>query len=167
MRPDARLSKTSKRTRKRGPRSEAARLKRQYARGTVKLFWDQCTDHSAEVLEDNSFNTPLEDGLGETRSKSSFQPTSFTVFHSNIQGFTSHQVRLLICLEQLNWPTFVTLNETLLDTSTEYLRLPGYVLVSRRDRRDGRKGGGTAFFVHKSCAASVVLLEHSEEDERS
>ena len=57
--------------------------------------------------------------------------------------------------------------ETLLDESVEQVTLAGYTLLSRRDRRDGRKGGGVLFFVkdeHKSC---VNLLEHSENSERS
>ena len=45
--------------------------------------------------------------------------------------------------------------------------LAGYTLVSRRDRRDGRKGGGVAFFAKNEKASSVNLLEHSEDSERS
>ena len=41
-------------------------------------------------------------------------------------------------------PTFVALTETLLNKATDdtKVQLTGYRLVSRRDRRDGRKGGG-------------------------
>ena len=47
----------------------------------------------------------------------------------------------------------------------EYLQLPGYTLVSRRDRV-GQKGGGIALFVQNSFSSSVVLLETSLVDER-
>ena len=64
---------------------------------------------------------------------------------------------------QLNsTPDFVALTETLLDKSVKGPTLARYTLVSRRDRRDGRKGGGVAFFAKKEKASSVNLLEHSE-----
>ena len=63
----------------------------------------------------------------------------------------------------------MALTETLLNESAAdgLVQLTGYRLVSRRDRRDGRKGGGVAFFVkeeHKNC---VNLLQHSDTSERS
>ena len=66
-------------------------------------------------------------------------------------------------------PTFVALTETLLNKSAGdgLVQLTGYTLVSRRDRQDGRKGGGVALFVkteHKNC---VNLLQHSDTSERS
>ena len=66
-------------------------------------------------------------------------------------------------------PTFALLNETKLDKTTtdEELALTGYQLLSRRDRRDGRQGGGVACFVRQDAVASAVLLKHSETDERS
>ena len=95
-----------------------------------------------------------------------FTTTGFTLLHCNVQGFTSHKVQLLAHLQLSNWPTFVALNETFLDQSTENLTLEGYTLVSRRDRVN-RKGGGIALFVLDSAADCVTLLEHSEEDERT
>ena len=67
----------------------------------------------------------------------------------------------------MGFPSFVALNETLLDESSPQVTLEGYVLLSRRDRRDGRKGGGVLLFGKPEVATSVVFLEHSETDERS
>ena len=66
-------------------------------------------------------------------------------------------------------PTFVGLIETLLNKSAAdgQVQLAGYHLVSRRDRRDGRKGGGVALFVKEEHRACVNLLKHSDNSERS
>ena len=84
----------------------------------------------------------------------------------NNKGFALLKAELLVHLQLLDWPTFVALNETLLDESSP-ATLEGYVLLSRRDRSDGRKGGGILLFAKEDVAASAVLLKHSEDDERS
>ncbi len=63
----------------------------------------------------------------------------------------------------------VCLNETFLDESIDdrQLRLSGYTLVSRRDRRDGRTGGGILCFAAERLAENIVLCEHSDVDERT
>ena len=45
----------------------------------------------------------------------------------------------------------------------EELCLPGYVLISRLDRRDGRKQAGIALFALPEIAACVTLLEHASD----
>ena len=47
------------------------------------------------------------------------------------------------------------------------MELGGYTLISRRDRDDGRDGGGIALFGLDRVASQVVLLEHSADAERS
>ena len=90
------------------------------------------------------------------------------MFFSNLNGFASHSDEHVAYLELLDdKPTFVALNETKLDKGTLGISLPGYELLSRRDRCDGRTGGGVACFVRRDKASSAVLLEHSKEDERS
>ncbi len=64
-------------------------------------------------------------------------------------------------------PHIVCLNATLLDESIERIELGGYILVSRRDRDDGRSGGGIAVFVRDNFGGQVLLREHSESHERS
>ena len=90
----------------------------------------------------------------------------------NIRGFSSHCVELEGQLRLLpTRPEIVCLNETLLevplDATAGRIELEGYTLISRRERDDGRVGGGIALFALDSIAPQVVLLEHSKEHERS
>ena len=88
----------------------------------------------------------------------------------NNRGFLFSKGELETHLALLNpAPTFVALTETLLNKSAGdgLVQLTGYSLVSRRDREDGRKGGGVALFVkteHKHC---VNLLQQLDTSERS
>ena len=48
------------------------------------------------------------------------------------------------------------------------MRIEGYTLISRRDRADGRLGGGgVAVFALERLARRVTLLENSQVAERS
>lgn len=88
----------------------------------------------------------------------------------NNRGFLLTRAELEAHLALLSTPpTFVALTETLLNESAAdaLVQLTGYRLVSRRDRRDGRKGGGVALFVKEEYKNCVNLLEHSETSERS
>ena len=91
---------------------------------------------------------------------------SFALLHLNIRGFRSHADELCARLALCQCPHFVALTETLLDDSTPVVKLPGYTLVSRRDRRD-RSGGGIALFARLDVDASVVHISDSEAAERS
>ena len=53
-------------------------------------------------------------------------------------------------------PAIVCLNETFLDESVEDVSLEGYIMVARRDRADGRKGGGVAVYALDSIANRVT-----------
>ena len=63
-------------------------------------------------------------------------------------------------------PCLICLNETWLDSSVKSIALEGYVLVGRRDRRDGRECGGVAVFAATGVSDSVTLLKDSESSER-
>ena len=47
------------------------------------------------------------------------------------------------------------------DKGLPSLRIEGYTLISRRDRDDGRLGGGVAVFALEKLAHRVTLLENS------
>ena len=92
----------------------------------------------------------------------------FSIFHCNIRWFLSHRAELerqLYLLRAL--PNIVCLNETFLDESVDRIELGCCTLVSRRDRDDGRSGGGIAVFVRHNFAGQVILREHNETHERS
>ena len=58
-------------------------------------------------------------------------------------------------------PHMLCLNETFLDASVRRVEIKGYCIIGRRDRRDGRKCGGVAFFVQTQLQESVTLLQES------
>ena len=64
-------------------------------------------------------------------------------------------------------PHFVGLVETLLTDLVGDISLPGYTLVSRRDRQDGRQGGGIALFARASVVSEIVCVADSTIYERS
>ena len=104
-----------------------------------------------------------------------FENTNFTLLQvivGNNRGFLLNRAKLEAHLQLNGNPTFVALTETLLEgdeqqKDTVKPQLTGYTLVSQRNRRDGRKGGGVALFVKDEHACCVNLLQHSETHERS
>ena len=64
-------------------------------------------------------------------------------------------------------PSFVGLTEIWLTDVVGSFSLPGYTLVSRRDRNDGRQRGGIILFARDSVVAQIVHIEDSIEYERS
>jgi len=60
----------------------------------------------------------------------------------------------------------VCIVETFLDVSVENVDLEGYDEVARRDRDDGRKGGGVVVYACKDISSRIVLLEKSVSSER-
>ena len=82
-----------------------------------------------------------------------------------MSGFVSHRATFegeMKLLESL--PALVCINDAFLDKSISngMATLGGYNLVARRDRNDGRNGGGILCF-----AAEVTFCEDSAEYERS
>ena len=153
MRPDA-SNFTRRRLRRRGPRSSDARIRRSER-------YSKFSSHSQSLL------SALDCDLRESRSLQSIVSQPITIFHSNVRGFISHSDELLGQIRNLNfYPSFITLNETLLDASVEQIELSGYMLVSRRDRCN-REGGGIALFCIPELFDSIVHLENDEDFERS
>ena len=118
-------------SRRRGPRSSGARLRRSQRRG------------NDSELRGALF--PRGGGLCEAKPAPPFADNTFSVLLVNIRGFKSHRAELeaRICLME-EQPTLICLNETWLDKSTEEIAMSGYKCVRRLDRRDGRDGGGVA-----------------------
>ena len=75
---------------------------------------------------------------------------NFSILHCNIRGFLSHRAELEGHLRLLpEAPALICINETFLDDSVDdgVVFLGGYKLVARRDRHDGRFGGGIICFL--------------------
>ena len=123
-----------RRLRRRGPRSYDALLRR--CRTNASQLQPSQTLEPTVIPESAPSGDPCESGSA---------PLGFedflSVFHLNVQGFFSHADELngyLSILPKL--PTFVSLKETFLKPK-DIAKLPGYTIVDRRDRNDGRECG--------------------------
>ena len=89
------------------------------------------------------------------------------VVHCNIRGWLTHNAELAAHLRILQpRPLLVCVNESFLDQSVQEITLEGYSLVGRRDRADGRAGGGVLLFALIAYRQSVTLTRVSETAER-
>ena len=93
----------------------------------------------------------------------------FSFFLLNLRGFVSHSAELVAVIEELGFPTFVCLNETLLpgERAMPKIVLEGYSLVSRLDRRDSSGWGGVALFARTGFEQCIVHIGDSDATERS
>ena len=96
-----------------------------------------------------------------------FQAQDFHVLFFNIQGLKSHLPELSAFrhLAKIQ-PSVVCLNETFLDESIGEAILEGYDIVSRRDRKDGRKAGGVAVYALRSISDRIAEVEKSDSSDR-
>ena len=91
----------------------------------------------------------------------------FSIMHINIQGLLSHCAELVARLRLLrSAPHILCFNETFLDCSVGEVVIEGYACVARRDRRDGRRGGGVAVYALREVSQQVTLLAESVAAER-
>ena len=87
----------------------------------------------------------------------------FTILHSNVRAFISRVAELSARLRLMeSKPSVLCLTETWADKGLPSLRIEGYTLISRRDRDDGRLGGGVAVFSLEKLAHRVTLFENSQ-----
>ncbi len=96
-----------------------------------------------------------------------FSISSLRIVHFNLRGWLSHSAELESFLQHSEpRPDIVCLNETLLDKSVLDIQISGYACVSRRDRRDGRAGGGIAVFAIDGIADNIVHELDVDDHER-
>ena len=79
-----------------------------------------------------------------------------TIMLINIRSIRSKTAELVGRLEVIK-PDILCITETWLDSSSAHFVLPGYDFNSRRDRDDGRIGGGVAAYVR----SGLGILCHS------
>ena len=81
----------------------------------------------------------------------------------------SHSAKSVATIEELGFPTFVCLNETLLpgERAMPTIVLEGYSVVSRLDRQDNSGWGGIASFAKNGYEQCIVHVGDSEVTERS
>ena len=154
MRPPSYHISFASRSRRRGPRSADALLRRSQV-------------HREHVSPQ---------GMGSADSEPAMPSRNFAPFnniildHVNLRGFITHSAELQGHVElNVPKPHLLAINETHLTRAVKDASFGGYTLVSRLDRRDGRKQGGIALFALPRIAACITLLEHAsnEDHERS
>ena len=89
-----------------------------------------------------------------------FSAKDFVIVQFNLCGFLSKSSELDAYV-QVAGPDIVCLTETHLDSSVGDTSLTGYELISRRDREDGRAGGGFVVFGLEGISSSIVHIESS------
>ena len=88
----------------------------------------------------------------------------FSFFLINLRGFVSHNAELAAVIEELSFPSFICVNETLLpgERAMPNIVLDGYSLVSRLDRRDYSGWGGIALFAKIGFEQCIVHVGDSD-----
>ena len=110
---------------------------------------------------------PRGGSFGKSKEEPPLTNSSITILQVNIRGFVSHCAELEVHLFMCGMPYFVAITVTWLKSNTEHITLTGYTLISRRDRSDGRQGGGIALFALNAVASQVVHVADSITYERS
>ena len=98
-----------------------------------------------------------------------FDIEHFTIFVIHLLGFVSHSAELVVAIEELGFPIFVCLNETLLpgERAMPTIVLEGDSVVSRLDRCDNYACGGIGLFETIGYERCVVHVRDSDVAERS
>ena len=124
------------RPRKRGPRSPNATEKRLIKH---RIGWAQ---NVAKARNNTSYSDSIIESVTELDAQ------HISLWHCNVQSFHTHNAELAARIRLAkSQPDIVCLNETNLQHCTEHVELEGYVVAARRDRKDGRKGGGSWFLL--------------------
>jgi hypothetical protein len=138
---DGEAANPGPRLRRRGPRSDEARLRRR----NRLSYANAPTDHSSTTTA----------------------TSTLTVWHCNTQGLLSSlallTARLRLATEK---PSLICLNETFLSPATAVISVEGYTVAARRDRCDGRACGGVLVLARNDVAPRVTLLHSSPTCER-
>ena len=139
VRPPSPLRAKSQRLRRRGPRSEGARIRRSRIR-----IGESPPVASGEPL------ASIEDILPRSTDE-------FVLLSINVRGFLGKIALLHAHLSTIH-ADIVAVQETWLDDSVEDLVLPGFrLIISRRDRTFGPKAGycGIALYAREDVASSI------------
>ena len=118
-------------------------------------------------LYQESKRQPHGGGLCESKLVPLCIGSYFILLRMNIYGYMKNNAEFAAHLKLIGMPSFVGITETWLTNKVGIISIPGYTLVSRKDRSDGRQGGGIVFFARDSVASQVVHVGDSVEHERS
>ena len=99
------------------------------------------------------------DLLCQSKSISPYSFDSFIIDLLNIRCVLSHAAELTGHLKLNCYAQIFAINDTILYKSVKIVYIPGFTLVSRRDRSN-EAGGGRLVFADDNIASYIVLLRH-------
>ena len=112
---------------------------------------------AAQLLE--RLHNPQGEAFGEAEDPSS-SLDSFAVFCTNIRSIKANEAELTARIN-IHKPEIIAMGETWMDETVSYIPIPGYEVVSRRDRSKDSNCGGVIVYA-KTTFNCIVLLEHSK-----
>ena len=176
--PPALQSVSSRRLRRRGPRSQAACLHRSVPKHRRTLP-GMCPGEAGHVMPAPNFSPPsqrnifqipeqhLADGSASTpasaSASASVSSNGISIYLINIRSLLAHSAELFFQLE-IHRPHVVCIQETWLDESHKEIDIPGYEIVARRDRHAGSNRGGILTLQRKGFNGLVFIANASDEE---
>ena len=155
-----------RRLRRRGPRSAEALLRRAGGlhanASTLELLGG-----GGRNKEEHVSSMPLGGDSSQSESVPPLFTCCFTIFHCNTRGLFSKlaEINTRIAL-MLKKPSILCFTETWLNALIGHITIAGYFVVVRRDRDDGRVGGGVLVLVADSILQNLTPILVSKSDER-
>ena len=162
--------------RRRGPRSQIAVIRRSVPKYRRTLP-GMCPGESGHLIPDSihsslpsvalhNNNIDIEtNSLHDSDASADNSPKGVVVYSVNIRCLKSHLSELCFHLEEQK-PHVVCIQETWLDKSTKEIEVPGYQVISRRDRHEGENRGGV-LTLSRNDFNGLVHIADSIIDERS
>lgn len=140
---------------------DAFTLSRRLRRRGPRYFISRCLRSTRRVSRTKNSGNPPGAARGEPRAEppvpDNVGPDSHLyILVCNIRSLRLHGTELTARTET-DQPDIIALTETWLDDSIEHVPTPSYYLMSRRDRADGRAGGGVCFYTHIRCRCATFI----------
>ena len=142
-------SSKGKRSRRRGFRSDLAITRRKMRRSGGAPADMACGESQASVSVPAKIDSP--------------QP--FLIYCINIRCLLSNFAELCVQVKAVD-PHLILLQETWLNKSVEEISIPGYNIISRRDRNENENRGGIITFARHDVH-NIVCIKKSANAERA
>ena len=121
----------------------------------------------ANRIQDDIDPVPLGGGLCESGPLPPVLACCFAILHCNVRGLLSKLSEVNTRIARMpNKPSILCLAETWLNNSAGTINITGYLVVVRRDRDDGRSGGGVLILAAASIVDNIAPLLISSVAER-
>ena len=164
-----------KRLRRRGPRSQTAILRRSLPKDKrCRALPGISPGEAGDLMPVNNICNQSHQGnsvnndthiLHESAASANHSLHGVSVYLVNIRSVIAHLTELCFHLET-HRPHVVCIQETWLDQTVKNITVPGYEIVSRRDRKDTANRGGV-LTLRREDYNGLVHISNSSSEERS